>query len=68
METDKKNKRSKLVYAGVIVILIVFFIVGLFRSLCGGFGAFLVLLDQLLVNEDTAAGLANNDFLVQTDV
>lgn len=28
METDKKNKRSKLVYAGVIVILIVFFIVG----------------------------------------
>ena len=28
METDKKNKRSKLLYAGVIAVLILFFIVG----------------------------------------
>ena len=28
METDKKNKRSKLLYAGVITVLILFFIIG----------------------------------------
>ncbi len=28
METDKKNKRSKLLYAGVISVLILFFIIG----------------------------------------
>ena len=33
METDKKSKRSKLLYAGVIVILILFFIVGFIYGL-----------------------------------
>ena len=44
------------------------FVERLFRSLCSSLGAFLVLLDQLLVDEDTAARLAYDDFLVQADV